>query len=430
MKKLLGTVFTLAVCGALFVSCPAKTTEETRESVQPQEIRVLLANHPYGNLLIPSIPEFERETGIKVLLEHLNENDLTQKLIAEFTEGASTIDVFMTRPMTETLLFLKNDWKKALDSYDLSDYPHTTLEMGFRDDKPHFIPLVVEWQVLYYRKDLLRAAGLRVPTSFEELESTARTLNRDGIAGFGARGAGFPAVSQISSFIYSSGGRFIENGAAAFHSPQAVDAIRLYGRLLGISGPPGVATMSWSELMQIFQTGRLAMWADASVFYGQLIDRESSQVPPENIGVASLPRGPAGAQPYIITSWGMSISSQTRNKDAALSFLTWATSREMAEKAMLANIPMARTSVWSDPSITTHIYPGIVDSMLHASQYGYPYAMPFMTSIVPARNLIGEVIAESINTRGTSPRLQALATQKAAEMNELLRADGEYGSAR
>jgi multiple sugar transport system substrate-binding protein len=49
-----------------------------------------------------------------------------------------------------------------------------------------------------------------------------------------------------------------------------------------------------------------------------------------------------------------------------------------------------------------------------------------MTSVVKARDLIGEVIIESINTKGESPRLQALATQKVNEVNDLLKADGEF----
>jgi len=68
--------------------------------------------------------------------------------------------------------------------------------------------------------------------------------------------------------------------------------------------------------------------------------------------------------------------------------------------------------------------------MIHATQNGYPYAMPFMSSIVRARELIGDVISESVNTSGTSPRLQSLAAQRAAEVNDLLREDGEYGTAR
>jgi hypothetical protein len=113
-----------------------------------------------------------------------------------------------------------------------------------------------------------------------------------------------------------------------------------------------------------------------------------------------------------------------------MAFLTWATGEEMAKDAMLANIPMARISVWNDPTITTHINPEIVETMIHASTYGNPYPMPFMTSIVEARELIGEVISESIYTGGTSPRLRELATQKTAEVNQLLKDDGEYGTAK
>ncbi|MCE1206858.1 MAG: hypothetical protein LWX00_05580 [Spirochaetia bacterium] len=33
---------------------------------QTKEIRVLLANHPYGDLLKTMIPEYEKATGVKV----------------------------------------------------------------------------------------------------------------------------------------------------------------------------------------------------------------------------------------------------------------------------------------------------------------------------------------------------------------------------
>jgi len=430
MKKIYTPLFALVVIGIFSVACHRTTKVESTEGVQPKEIMVLLGAHPYGDLLMSLLPEFENATGIKVIVEQLNENDLNQRLTAEFSANASTVDVFMTRPLQETLLFLKNDWIAALDEYDFSDYPSNTIEIGLKNRQPHVVPLIVEWQVLYYRKDLFRAAGLNVPTNFEELENAARILTGSGIAGFGSRGAGSPAVTQLSSFLYNFGGRYIENGEAAFNSPEAIEAIRLYGRLLGISGPQGVGTMSWNQLMPLFQTGRLAMWTDASVFYSQLIDPQVSRIPAEDIGIAILPRGPVANEPYIISSWGMSISSQTRDMDSSMKFLEWATSREMSRKAMLANITMARTSVWNDLAITNQLNPSIVETMIHASQYGYPYAMPFMTSVVQARDLIGEVIAESINTRGTSPRLQALATQKAAEVNELLRTDGEFGSAK
>jgi len=55
MKKIL-VVATLVVLCCLSTSALAQT----------KEIRVLLANHPYGDLVKSSIPEFERSTGIRV----------------------------------------------------------------------------------------------------------------------------------------------------------------------------------------------------------------------------------------------------------------------------------------------------------------------------------------------------------------------------
>ncbi|MCL2130713.1 MAG: extracellular solute-binding protein, partial [Treponema sp.] len=222
-----------------------------------KEIRVLLANHPYGELLRPLIPEFERETGIRVIVESLQEAQLTQRLTTEFASGSSTVDVFMTRPLQETLLFLKNNWYAPLDGYDFSDYSSNTVDIGRKDGKAHVVPLVTEWQVLYYRKDLLERAGLKVPTTFAELENAARILNTGGVAGFGSRGAGAAAVTQLSSYVYNYGGKYLDNNIAVFDRPEAMEAIRFYGNLLGNYGPQGVTAMSWEHLMPVFQAGRL-----------------------------------------------------------------------------------------------------------------------------------------------------------------------------
>ena len=423
MKKLLVFLLVLTVSAGLFAAGRSQTGQQ-------DEIRVLLANHPYGDLLKAELPEFERQSGIKVNFEQLNETQLNTKLTTEFATGASTVDVFMTRPLQETLLFLKNNWIAPLDRYDFSDYPSNTVDVGRKDGRPYVVPLIVEWHVLYYRKDLLEAAGLQVPTNFTELENAARILNKDGVAGFASRGAASPGVTQLSSYIYNFGGRFIDKGVAAFDSPAAVEAVRLYGRLNGTYGPQGIGAMSWDQLMPVFQAGRLALWTDASVFYGQIIDPEKTQIPAANVGVAKMPRGPAADEPFIVVPWGISVSSKARNMDAAMKFVEWACSKELALKGMFANITMARTSVWNDPQVLAAVNPGLIETREHASRSGYPLDRPFITSVVEARDYIGELITESINTRGASTRLETMAREKVAQVNDLLRADGEYGTAR
>jgi multiple sugar transport system substrate-binding protein len=425
MKRIL--ILTLAVCVSAAIFAAGAKDGGGAQAGQPVQLRVLLANHPYGELIKPLIPEFEKETGIRVIVESLQEAQLTQQLTTEFATGSSTVDVFMSRPLQETLLFNKNGWYAPLDAYDFSDYPSNTVDIGRKDGKAYIVPLVTEWQVLYYRKDLFSQAGLSVPTTFAELENAARVLTKDGIAGFGSRGAGAAAVTQLSSYVYNYGGRYLDNNVAVFDKSEAVEAIQFYGRLLGNYGPQGITSMSWEALMPVFQAGRLAMWTDASVFYGQIIDPTKTQIPAENFGVAKLPAGPKGDSPFIVVSWAMGISSKTKNPDAAMKFLTWATSKELAIKGMAANITMARNSAWADPQVRAAANPGIIETQAHAAKSGYPYDRPFMSSVGKARDLIGEVIIESINTKGASPRLAAMAAEKAAGVNDLLKADGEYG---
>lgn len=417
----------LVVMALVFCLAYPLVAQGAAEAAPKQEIRVLLANHPYGELLKTKIPEFEAKTGIKVNYESLQESQLTNKLTTEFATKSSTVDVFMTRPLQEGLMFIKNGWYEGLNSYDFADYPANSVDIGRKNGTAFIVPLVTEWQVLYYRKDLFKKAGLTVPTNFTELEAAAKALNKDGVAGFASRGKGAAAVTQLSSYVYNYGGRYLDGGKAVFDSPEALEAIRFYGRLLGNYGPQGVTSMSWENVMPVFQAGKLAMWTDASVFYGQIVDPTKTQIPAADIGIAQLPRGPKGDSPFIVVSWGMAMSAASQNKSAAKQFLDWATSKELAKQGMLTNITMARDSAWADAEVRKIMNPGLVETQAHAAKNGFPYDRPFMSSVGQARDLIGEVIIESINTKGTSTKLAALAQEKVKAVDELLKTDGEYG---
>ena len=51
-----------------------------------------------------------------------------------------------------------------------------------------------------------------------------------------------------------------------------------------------------------------------------------------------------------------------------------------------------------------------------------------MSAVGEARDRIGEVVIDSINTKGASPNLEKMAEEKVAKVNELLEDTGEYGS--
>lgn len=419
MKRIIGSmmaaVASLGFAGAAMAQAQAK------------EIRVLLANHPYGELLKGAIPQFENATGIKVNVESLQESQLTTKLITEFATRSSSVDVFMTRPLQEGKMFYKNGWYEPLAGYDFSDYPKTATSVATFGARTYIVPLVTEWQVLYYRKDLFAAAGLKPPASFAELEAAAKKLHSGDVAGFASRGKGAAAVTQLSSYVYNYGGRYLDKGVAVFNAKPAIEATRFYGRLLGNYGPKGVTSMSWENIMPLFQAGKVAMWTDASVFYGQIVDPDKTQLTPEQVGVGNFPAGPKTNSPFIVVSWGMAVAKQSKKQDAAMKFLEWATSRDLATRGMLANITMARSSVWEDKAVLAKVNPGLVETRAFAAKNGYPYDRPYMSAVGEARDQIGELIIESINSKGASAGLDRLAKEKAAKVNELLQDTGEYG---
>jgi len=411
----------------LIALCSLTIAASVAAQAQTREIRVLLANHPYGELLKSAIPEFESATGIKVNAESLQESQLTTKLTTEFATNSSSVDVFMTRPLQEGKMFHKNGWYEPLTSYDFSDYPKNVMSVASFGTRSYIVPLVTEWQVLYYRKDLLAGAGIRVPVNFTELEAAAGKLNSEAVAGFASRGKGAAAVTQLSSYVYNFGGLYLDKGVAVFDSKPAVDAIRFYGKMLGTWGPKGVTSMSWENIMPLFQAGKVAMWTDASVFYGQIIDPAKTQLGADKVGIANFPAGPKTNSPFIVTSWGMAIAKQSKKKDLALKFVDWATSKELAAKGMLANITMARSSVWEDKAVLAKVNPGLVETRAFAAKNGYPLDRPYMSAVGEARDLIGELIIESINTRGASPNLEKMAKERVEKVNELLQDTGEHG---
>jgi multiple sugar transport system substrate-binding protein len=413
MRKCIAVLFALAVTFAA--------------GAQTREIRVLLANHPYGDLLKAAIPEFESASGVKVNLESYQESQLTTKLTTEFATGSSTVDVFMTRPLQEGKMFYKNGWFEPLTSYDFSDFPRNALSVTTFGTKTYIVPLVTEWQVLYYRIDLLKKAGIRPPTTFGELEAAAKKLATGDVAGFASRGKGAAAVTQLSSYLYNYGGLYLDKGRAVFDSKEALDAIRFYGKMLGTYGPQGVTAMSWENIMPLFQAGKVAMWTDASVFYGQIIDPSKSQVPAENVGIATFPAGPKQNTPFVVVSWGMAMSKKSTHKDLAQQFLAWATSKDLAKRGMLANITMARSSAWVDKDVVAKVNPGLIETRAFAAKNGYPLDRPYMSAVGEARDRIGELIIESINTAGNSPNLEKMAKEKIQKVNELLEDTGEFG---
>ena len=368
------------------------------------ELRLVGANHPWQVAITPLLAEFEAATGIKVNFEALGEDQLNQKLTTEFTAGSSDIDVFMQRPLQEARVMQMNGWYEDLtacvadEAYDFADLADGAVGTTTVNGVLTGIPIVTEQEVLYYRKDLLEAAGLAVPTTLDELKAAAEALtDKDNeMYGFVARGQRSPLVTQFSSFLYSSGGDWFDaDRKATINTPEALAAIDLYATLLREYGPPGVLNMSWPQAVAIFAQGNAALYTDASSIYANVLDPTLSTVA-DKTGVAVFPAGPAGSVMYNVTSWGLAMYSGSKNKEAACEFIKWATSKDIVLKTQGEGaVPGARESVWADPAGAA-AFPADWVAAVAASANGRGYDRPLVTAVTEARDIIGGAVNVAI----------------------------------
>jgi multiple sugar transport system substrate-binding protein len=395
-----------AVAAALSLGLTACGGSGSSDAKGSGTVRVTLANHVWTEGIKAAIPEFEKSSGLKVELTQLGEDQLSDQYNVKLNAGSDEIDVMMYRPLQEGKAFAKNGYLADLTSkvssdsnWDWKDYQEGPVKATTADGKVVGVPIITEREVLYYRKDLLKAAGLEVPKTMEELEAAAKAIkaaNPD-TAGFVARTGKSAAVTQFSSFLYSFGGDFTDSsGKSAVNSDAAKKAYAFYGGLIKNYGPANVSTdMSWPEAMAIFTQGKAAFYTEADSLYKNATDPAKSKVA-DSVGFAALPAGPAGSKPYNIPSWGLAVNQASANQDNAWKFIEWATSKERTLAAQKAGVPGPRASVWANSEGTSTYPKDLAEAIAVSAKNGVGHDRPQVVTVGKAREIVGEPIVASI----------------------------------
>ncbi|HEX5540289.1 MAG TPA: sugar ABC transporter substrate-binding protein [Micromonospora sp.] len=387
------------------------------DSAGSNTVRVTLANHVWTDNIKQALPEFEEQTGLKVELTQLGEDQLSDQYNVKLNAGSSEIDVMMYRPLQEGRLFAKNkylaDLTEKVESnkeWDFRDFQAGPVQATTYEDKVVGVPIITEQEVLYYRKDLLEKAGLNPPETLDELQAAAAKIQAEnpGIAGFVARTGKSAAVTQFSSFLYSFGGDFIDgSGKAAVNTPEAKQAYAYYGGLLRDHGPENVSTdMSWPEAMAIFTQGKAAFYTEANSLYKNATDPDKSKVS-DTVGFAPFPAGPAGSKPYNVPSWALGINDASGNKSNAWKFIEWATSKEQMLTQQKAGVPGARDSVWSSPEGTETYPKDLAEATAISTANGVGHDRPLVVRVAEAREIVGQPIVDAITGKDAAASADA-----------------------
>ena len=291
------------------------------------------------------IGHFTDKTGIKVKFLVLPENDLRQRVTQDVAMKSGNFDI-VTIGSYDTPFWGKYQWLEPLDpffsrmkkserkDYDFEDLLKPIRTVLSRKGKIFALPFYAESSMIFYRKDLFKKAGLKMPErpKWDQVTSFAKKLDNknSNVSGIILRGMpGWGAnMAPFDTFLNTYGGRWFDmDWKPQLDSPEVKEAIRSYSTLASKYGQNGITSDNFPECENAFASGNGAIWYDATSAAGYLSDPKTSKVA-DKLGFAYGPTAATQHGAHWLWSWALGIESASRNKDAAFEFLKWATSKE------------------------------------------------------------------------------------------------------
>lgn len=307
-------------------------------------LNVIAQGMPAVTALDAHLAEFNDRWDTEVKITLLGENERRAKSRLDASTGAGAYQVIY---IDEANLaeYVDAGWVYPLgdvvpDTYDLGDFRTDLSNVATVDGVQYFAPFVGGGDVMMYRKDLFAAAGLSAPETLDDMVAAIKTLSAadNGAYGWSARGQRGSGMNvwRWTPFFRAMGGEWLDGDAPAFNSDAAVAATELYTDLMNYA-PPGVATFNWSDSVEAFRGGQVAILIESDVFGPWMEDPDKSSVVGK-VGYAS----PPAPLPSAGWSHGWAVSkvgaAEDCTKTIAGDFVGWATSKEMEQNRIKAGI--------------------------------------------------------------------------------------------
>src|ERR1700716_2736914 len=298
-------------------------------------------------------------SGITVNIVTLPEDQLRQQVTQDVAANSGRYDLF-TIGTYEVPLWAKKGWIENLSPYIAKDpsYAPDDLIPGIKgalsyNSNLYAVPFYGESSMLMYRKDMLQAKGLTMPDhpTWDQVAAVARAVKSSSVSGICLRG--LPGwgeqLAPLDTVVNTYGGRwFDQSWNAQLNTPAWHDAVTFYVNLLKSAGEPGAGNAGFTECLNAYNSGKVAMWYDATVAASFFTGDAA-----KNSGYAFAP---TKVKPWSgwLWAWALGMPSTSKKKDAAWTFADWATSKDYAKlvgtKLGWARVsPGTRTSTYSIP---------------------------------------------------------------------------------
>lgn len=271
---------------------------------------------------------FTKATGIKVkqIPEPSDYATFVQKITTALSSGFTGYDVIYLDDFT-LKTFAAAGWLLRLDGHvshsNIAALSTTHRNLSSYNGGVYRIPINQSFYVQFYRKDLLAKAGLAPPKTWAQLLSTARALTKKGHYGLSLAGVPSDAFDDFLYFMPQAGGNFLN-----LELPGSQKALEFMHDLVSVYKvvPPSYVTDSYTNIPTYVESGDVALWASWNGFMDGFVSNTKFFEGGKRLGVERPAKGPV-SDVTDVGDWGWVVSKYSPRQEAAVKFVTYATSK-------------------------------------------------------------------------------------------------------
>lgn len=345
----------------------------------------------------PLVRQFNREhpdIDIQIVEAPSDSNQVEDLYTASFLLGNSPYDlVYMD--IVWTPKFAAAGWLQdlsgRLSDAETQEFLEGDIQGGMYQGKLYRVPFRSDAGMLYYRQDLLTAAGYQPPETFDELIKISQELQQQGLADWGYvwQGKQYEGLSAMFVEILQGNGAFwvdpntLEVG---LDRPEAIQAVEFLRTTIetGIA-PPGVTTYAEEETRRLFQNGTAVFLRNWPYVYSSALDSPIAG----KYSIKPMVHGVGHSSGACQGGWGLGIATTSKHPEATWEVIKFFSSENSQREYILATgyVP-SRKALFNDPQIVAKYsyYPKLLP-VVQSSALRPPIAQYAQTSDILQRYL-------------------------------------------
>jgi multiple sugar transport system substrate-binding protein len=225
------------------------------------------------------------------------------------------------------------------------------------EGKFYGVPWIVDTKYFFLNTDHLQTAGVDKASvdTWDGVVSAAKAIKDKGVVEYPLVWCWTQAEAIICDYtqlLGAFGGEFLDaSGKPAFNKGGGVAALEFMQKTLTdkLTNPASLTSLE-DDVKKTFTSGQASMALNWTYMYAAAQDTKESSVAGK-VEIRHTPKGPSGKAPGCNGSMALSITSGSKNQDAAWAFIKHLTSQQVQDKYAKNTLPVWKAS-YDNPEVT------------------------------------------------------------------------------